>query len=261
MAEKPRKSGKQGSADRRRGAADAGHAAPSVEGGGPHKSATRARTGKAGSPEPDGRSRPPRGATQAARRAAILAAGLHVFAEHGFEAARLDDVAVRAGVAKGTLYLYFKDKLALFEEIVRSAASPVIATLEMMAQVPDVPTRLLLERLMATFVQQVLQTERKLVLRLVISEGPRFPEIARFYYDEVVSRGLVMVGRVLERGVAKGEIAPAAVAQFPQLVIAPLLMALIWDGLFQRFAPLDVPTLLATYLDLLAAPAPGSTPS
>lgn len=203
---------------------------------------------------------PGKSAARSARRDAILSAALQVFAEHGFEAARLDEVATRAGVAKGTLYLYFRDKTALFEDLVRSAVLPLIAHLEGLADVPDVPTRRLLEQLASTFVAQVLGTERKLVLRLVIAEGPRFPAIAHFYYEEVVSRGLAMLARVLERGVQRGEIAPAAVARFPQLVMAPLLVSVIWDGLFQKLAPLDVPAMLATHLDtLMPADRPPST--
>ena len=77
----------------------------------------------------------------AARRQAILDAALSVFAERGFEAARLDDVAARAGVAKGTLYLYFRDKEALFEELMRSAVSPIIEAVSRAASAPDMPAR------------------------------------------------------------------------------------------------------------------------
>lgn len=187
-------------------------------------------------------------AEQVARRDAILQAALRVFAEHGFEAARLDDVAARAGVAKGTLYLYFRDKTALFEEIIRNAASPLIARFETMSEVPDVPTPILLEGLFMTFVKEVLGTERKLVLRLVIAEGPRFPAIAKFYHEEIVSRGLRLISRIIARGVARGEIASGHLAEFPQLVMAPLLVAVIWDGLFQKQAPLDLQALLKAHL-------------
>lgn len=195
---------------------------------------------------------------KAARREAILAAGLHVFAEHGFEAARLDEVAARAGVAKGTLYLYFTDKMALFEEIVRAAAGPVRAHLEVLAEMPDQPTRLLLQKLFGFFVHEVLGTDRKLILRLIISEGTRFPALAHFYHAEVVSRGLVTLTRIIERGIARGEIRSRAVAQFPQLVMAPLLVSLLWDGLFQSISPLDIARMLDAHIDLLTAPSPSA---
>ncbi len=219
------------------------------------RKATRAAPAKLGQPR---QSRKGKGsvksAEQVARRDAILRAALHVFAEHGFEAARLDDVAKRAGVAKGTLYLYFRDKTALFEEIIRNAASPLITRFETMSEVPDVPTPVLLEGLFATFIKEVLGTERKLVLRLVIAEGPRFPAIAKFYYDEIVSRGLRLISRAIERGVARDEIAHGHLAQFPQLVMAPLVMAVIWDGLFQKQAPLDLQAVLKAHLATITAP-------
>lgn len=216
---------------------------------------TAAKSGRA----PGGGKAPPensaRGTDQGGRRAAILKAGLAVFAEHGFEAARLDAVAARAGVAKGTLYLYFRDKQALFEEIVRDAASPLIARFEAMAKIPDVPVLPLLETLFGIFVSQVLGTERKLVLRLVISEGPRFPGIAKFYYDEVAQRGLEIIRSLLERGVARGEIKEKGLVDHPQLVIAPLLMAVLWDGLFQQHHAMDFNALARTHVALLSGHA------
>jgi AcrR family transcriptional regulator len=214
------------------------------------------RPGPAGTPASTRSGSSTSGEAKQARRDAILAAGLQVFAEHGFEAARLDDVAARAGVAKGTLYLYFTDKTALFEEIIRAAASPVSGQLEALAHMPDVPTRILLQKLFSVFRHEVLGTERKLVLRLVLSEGPRFPAIAQFYHAEVVSRGLGVLTRIVERGIARGEIRSEALAQFPQLVMAPLLVSLLWDGLFQAISPLDIERMLDTHVDLLTAPSP-----
>src|SRR5881392_3143806 len=117
--------------------------------------------------------------TQAAgeRRAAILAAALEEFTARGYEGARLDDVAKRAGVAKGTIYLYFADKQTLFQELVRSMVSPVLGVLEKMRAV-DIPARLLIETLLNTFVREVYGTRRKDIIRLILSEGPRFPAIA-----------------------------------------------------------------------------------
>ncbi|MDX2205554.1 MAG: TetR/AcrR family transcriptional regulator [Hyphomicrobiaceae bacterium] len=193
----------------------------------------------------------PRSAQQAARRDEILKAALAEFAAHGFEAARLDDVAKRAGVAKGTLYLYFADKTALFEELVRTAAAPVIERLADLSEAPDVPAPLLLATFFEVFRTQVLGTDRKLLLRLVLSEGPRFPEIAAFYHANVVSRGMALLRKVIARGVARGEIKNAALEQYPQLVMAPALVALVWDGLFQTLEPIDIAEMLKTHIDLL----------
>lgn len=190
-------------------------------------------------------------AQQAARREEILSAALGVFAEHGFEAARLDDVAKRAGVAKGTLYLYFKDKTALFEEIVREAAAPLIERLGAMSEAPDVPAPLLLATFLEMFRSQVLDTDRKLILRLIIAEGPRFPQIAAFYHREVVSRGMVLLRKVIARGVSRGELRGDALERFPQLLMAPALAALLWDGLFQKHDPVDFKEMFAAHLSLI----------
>ncbi|ALK09999.1 TetR/AcrR family transcriptional regulator [Blastochloris viridis] len=201
---------------------------------------------------PGGARRPAgRAERSAARRADILAAALEEFAACGFAAARLDDVARRAGVAKGTIYLYFQDKQALFEELVRAMLVPHIAAVE--ALPAEGPVRPVVEAFLAHIVHDVLSTRLADVIRLVIAEGPRFPALAEFYYREVVSRALAVLDRLLARGVASGEIGNPALVHFPQLVVAPVLMGLIWGGMFQRFAPLDVAALMRAHLDILFA--------
>jgi AcrR family transcriptional regulator len=186
-----------------------------------------------------------------ARRQAILEAALGVFVAQGFAAAKLDEVAEKAGVAKGTIYLHFKDKQDLFEQMVRSAVSPVIERLEALAKVPDLPMEVVLRSLYGLFRTEVLGTSRKDLLRLVITEGPRFPAIAEFYYREVISRGLAMMRDVLRRAAEKGELAGDGVAAYPQLVVAPLILAVVWDGLCGEIEPLDVEGLLDVYRRLL----------
>jgi AcrR family transcriptional regulator len=185
------------------------------------------------------------------RRQAILEAALAVFADEGFAAAKLDHVAERAGVAKGTIYLHFKDKQDLFEQMVREAVSPVIGRLETLAQLPDLPADAVLKAMFALFRIEVLGTSRKALLRLVMTEGPRFPAIAEFYHREVVSRGMTLMGGVLARAKARGELSAEELARFPQLVVAPLILAVIWDGLFAALEPLDVEGLLDVYRKLL----------
>src|SRR5450631_270647 len=117
----------------------------------------------------------------AARRGAILTAALDEFSARGFEAARLDDVAKRAGVAKGTIYLYFRDKESLFQELIRAMLTPLVGTIEALGAA-DVPINVLAERLVDVFVREVYETRRKDVIRLMIAEGRRFPKLAEFYY-------------------------------------------------------------------------------
>jgi AcrR family transcriptional regulator len=196
----------------------------------------------------------------AARRQAILEAALAVFAANGFEAARLEDVAARAGVAKGTLYLYFRSKEALFEALVRDAVSPIIERVSAVAATPDISVADVLEAFFGLFEKEVLNTKRKLLLRLIISEGWRFPAIAEFYHREVVSRGLALMRELALRAVRQGEFATDSAARYPQLIIAPLLVAIIWDSLFARIEPLDVSGFLQAHRQLLTAmPRKGSS--
>src|SRR5262245_63855022 len=110
----------------------------------------------------------------AARREAILAAALDEFSAQGFAAVRLDDVARRAGVAKGTIYLHFRDKEALFQELIRVQLGPVVGALEQAAHA-DLSLRHIADRLIDVFVREIFETRRKDIIRLVITEGPRFP--------------------------------------------------------------------------------------
>ena len=185
------------------------------------------------------------------RRAAIIAAGLDEFTARGFAATRLDDVAKRAGVAKGTIYLHFKDKEALFQELVRTALVPLIGRMANPPLVEGMPARALMEMFAETFTREVVGTRRGDILRMIISEGARFPSLAEFYHREVVSVGMAGMRRIIEHGIARGEIANRAIADFPQLVAAPAVVAVIWQGLFGQYAPLDTAAMMRTHLDLI----------
>ena len=189
----------------------------------------------------------------AARREAILTAALDEFSARGFAATRLEDVARRASVAKGTIYLHFSDKEALFQELVRTMLGPLVASLEQL-RTTDLPIRTVLERFADLFVIGIYGTRRRDVAHLVISEGARFPTLAEFYYREVVERGVAAMRALLERAIARGEIQHTALARFPQLVAAPGLIAILWRGLFDRFAHLDAAGMMRAHIDILLGP-------
>lgn len=185
------------------------------------------------------------------RRRAILDAALDVFAEHGFNGARMEDVARRAGIAKGTLYLYFKDKTALFEGLVHDAADPIFARLEGEFATFQGSTRDFLLLLFQHIQTEVLSSQRRHIVRLMLSEGERFPVIADFYYREVVSRGLDLLRAINARALEKGEIVSDAALRFPQLIIAPVLLAASWEGLFGRHEPLDLPGMFTAHAEMV----------
>lgn len=194
------------------------------------------------------------------RRQAILDAGLEVFSEHGFEAARLDDLAERAGVAKGTIYLFFKSKEDLFEQIILSAARPVLAQAAAIGAAADLPFAQMLHGMFALFEREILGTSRRKIARVVIAEGARFPSIAEFYHREIIAKMLGLIQMAARRAHERGELTSDAIERFPHLVSAPMVLSIVWDGLFSTIAPLDVRGLLAAHLELLTGVPPQTLP-
>ena len=140
-----------------------------------------------------------------ARPEEILDAALHVFGERGFTAAKLEDVAKRAGVCKGTVYLYFDSKEALFREMVRAKIGVAVTEFETFASEFEGTAPALLEALLRMLWHFVNHRDRARLARVVISEISNFPDLARFYFDEVILRVRRVLRQAIERGVAEGE--------------------------------------------------------
>lgn len=163
-----------------------------------------------------------------ARPQELLSAALELFVEKGFAATRLDDVAARAGVSKGTVYLYFKSKEELFQAVIREGIVPVIDHGELMvAGFTGNASELLCEVLRAWW-RMIGATSLAGVPKLMISEARNFPETARYYNENVIVRGRRLLGSVLERGMAAGEFRAMDVETTIDVVFAPLLMMAIW---------------------------------
>lgn len=194
------------------------------------------------------------------RRAEILAAALALFSERGFAATRIEDVAARAGIAKGTVYLHFPDKEALFTSLASGMTSPILERMEAMAAHDDMPGRLVITGLYVLAQQEILGTERRHMLRLLMSEGQYFPTVAEFYHRNVLSVGLGLLRRVLERAARRGELRNPGLAAVPQIVFAPILMSVIWTSLFEPYEHLDTDLLFRTFLDTLFLPPEGGAP-
>ena len=187
-----------------------------------------------------------------ARPAEILAAALALFADRGFAATRLDDVAARAGVTKGTLYLYFDSKEELFKAVVRQELVPNLERAEALVAGSAAPSLDLLDQLVRDFAR-IIGSPLGAIPKLVLTEAGNFPDLARFYRDAVVERGKALFRRVIERGVAAGELQPVDTENMVTCIVAPLLLAALWRHSFERHAgrDLDLDALCRAELDLL----------
>jgi AcrR family transcriptional regulator len=182
----------------------------------------------------------------------LLEAALDCFAERGFAATRLEDVAARAGVTKGTAYLYFKSKEELFKAVVSGYLVPAIEQLEAAARAPG-PVTELLRKVAGMFVEKVYNTKFSALPKLVISEASNFPELARFYLDEVVGRGRRLLASLLRRGIRDGEFRDVDVEHTVYCMVAPLLFSALWKHSLGPFdeKPLDANALVRCHLDLI----------
>lgn len=170
----------------------------------------------------------PRKRRKEARPSELLAAALDLFVEKGFAATRLEDVAARAGVSKGTLYLYYENKEALFKAVIQEGIIPVIVENEAIAAQHCGSSFDLMEKLLANWWNKIGQTAFAGIPKLMVAEARNFPELGRYYVENVINRGRALVGSALQRGMASGEFRTMGVETTIDVVIAPILMLLIW---------------------------------
>jgi AcrR family transcriptional regulator len=188
-----------------------------------------------------------------ARPSEILEAALAVFAERGYAATRMDDIAQRAGVTKGTIYLYFKSKDAVFESLVRESIGTTISKLVDDANRFEGPAADLL-RAMLRGIGHFLRTSDRVVLpKIIVAEAGNFPLLAQFYRREVIDRGLALLQSVIARGIARGEFRAVEPQHAARLCIAPLLLAAVWRTTFAAYdtEPYDLDGLIETHIDVL----------
>jgi AcrR family transcriptional regulator len=180
----------------------------------------------------------------------IVEAGLAEFAATGFAATRLEDVAKRAGIAKGTIYRYFASKEALFEAAVRSRLALVF---DLAPQIDAFPgtSQDLLRNLLARMYEQLLGSDMRIILRILLADGPRFPALTEFYHAAVIAQGRKLLARIVTRGIASAEFRRGAYADLPMVLMAPLLMAAVWKMNFERHEPVDAARFAAAHLDLI----------
>jgi len=163
-----------------------------------------------------------------ARRGELIDAALDLFVERGFAATRADDVAARAGVSKGTMYLYFTNKEDLFKAVVREAIVPSIHEAADLIEHFAGTTPELLRLIMFAWWDKIGNSRAAGIVKLIMAEANNFPELARFYYEEVIAPGTNLFHSMLSRGVKRGEFRPIDVAMTTEALMAPMVMLIMW---------------------------------
>ncbi|HEU4852926.1 MAG TPA: TetR/AcrR family transcriptional regulator [Telluria sp.] len=190
-----------------------------------------------------------------ARPQELLASALDLFVERGFAATRLEDVARRAGVSKGTLYLYYANKEELFKAVVRDSIVTAIGDAEDTIAVYEGHSAELLRAILFGWWEKVGGTKASGIVKLVMAEAHNFPDLAEFYREEVIVRGSRVISSMLERGVARKEFRPLDIDTSTQVLIAPMLMLMLWKHSFGPCAKdqLDPERFLSNFADMALA--------
>lgn len=190
-----------------------------------------------------------------ARPGEIVQAALEVFAEKGFAAAKLDEIAARAGISKGALYLYFETKEDIFRAVVREAVAPNLEMVETALSQATIPFPDLLRMLFARIAVMVETSRLGAVAKLVIGESRNFPELARVWHDEVVSRALATLIQALEKAQVRGEIRLGNPRLQAFSIMGPILMGVIWQETFTPVGapPMDLQSLIIQHRETILA--------
>ncbi len=169
-----------------------------------------------------------------ARPAEIIEAALEAFVSRGYAGTRLEDIARSAGCTKGTIFLYFESKEELFKAVVRTSVVPRLAQAEQLVDRHQGSVRDLLEQLLRMRWDSIYASPLSGLPKLLLSEAGNFPDLARFYNDEVVARSQALIERVLRMGVERGEFRPMDTLHVARVAVTPILLAALWK---HSFAP------------------------
>jgi len=159
-----------------------------------------------------------------ARPQELLDAALALFVEKGFAATRSEEVAARAGVSKGTLYLYYPSKEELLKAVISQGLGREIASAAVVVDGYEGPTEQLMAEVLSTWWQDVYDSPTSAIFKIVITEVRNFPDIAAYYRQEVVEPGQQLIGRILMRGITRGEFRPIDVPSTVLSLIFPMVM-------------------------------------
>jgi AcrR family transcriptional regulator len=189
---------------------------------------------------------------KAERPQEILEAAFAEFSRNGYAMTTLDRIAERAGVTKGTIYVYFENKEHLFISMVREITKATLDTVRGMFDSHEGSTADLLRAQFSFIYQHIVEDRRRReVVRMLIAEAPRFPELADRYHDEILRPCLEMLKLAVQRGIDHGEIRKSSIIDSPQVIIAPIALVDLWMMMFDDRQPLDLKAYFDAHLDLV----------
>ena len=171
-----------------------------------------------------------------ARPQELLDAALNMFVEKGYAATKLDEVAKQAGVSKGTVYLYFANKEELFKAVVQNHIVTALDNIEEAANIHRGSVSDLLSKLIKIWWNNVGATRSSAIAKVIIAEAGNFPEIAKFYHEEVIFRGENMTMQIIQRGIDAGEFRRVDTRTISHLIMSPFLFLCIWKYSFSQYA-------------------------
>jgi AcrR family transcriptional regulator len=185
----------------------------------------------------------------------ICAAALEVFAEKGFAGAKLDEIARRAGVSKGTLYLYFKDKDELFRAVVRDTIGPDIGSATAVAAISDLPFAQCVRMLLSRFAEITATVPVGPVAKMVIGESRNFPRLAKVWHDEVVSKAIELLVSIIEKAQQRGEVRAGDPRLHAFSLMGPMMIGVLWRETLQPAggAPIDIEAMAKQHADTILA--------
>lgn len=182
----------------------------------------------------------------------IIDAAVEVFAEFGFAGAKMEEIARRASAAKGTLYRYFDTKEALFEAAVKEKISPMFQQMQNVTSAWTSSFEQLFHALIGKLYAELISNpDRRVLIKILISEGDRFPQLTAFYHEEILSKAKQLLRHIVKQGIESGEFRPTLAQDWPDVLIGPAILAAVWKTTFDHVDPLDLDGFAKAHVDVV----------
>ncbi|MEL6574068.1 MAG: TetR/AcrR family transcriptional regulator [Pseudomonadota bacterium] len=187
-----------------------------------------------------------------ARPEEIVSAALEEFASKGYAGTSMGSIAVRAGIARSTIYLYFEDKEAVIEAAFKDRVETAIRTSMEHASLVEGPFDEVLRTMLTGVLNRFLEPDRLILFKVLITEGQQFPSLLERYHATTMANAKQLLSNLLAIGVRRGELRKEALDYDHRLIIAPIIVTAMWQLTFETIDPIDRDKFIAQYVDLLS---------